>query len=89
MTPREQELANALQGMLGWANGGRCSDCTMFREGPSNGDFIHALDCGYLMAINKAHAALGRPREEGHQIDDPQAEMKRLAAERLHRELNR
>jgi hypothetical protein len=73
---REQELERALRGLLAWTNGGACSDCVMFRRAPSCIRWSHHKDCGHLEDINKARALLGRPPEEGHDIDDPDTEMK-------------
>jgi hypothetical protein len=84
-TEREKALADAIVRLLAWTYGGACSDCTMFRAAPSCIDFVHHHDCGHLEDINKALALLGREREEGHDYDDPEFEMRRLANERTRR----
>lgn len=75
----------AMRGLLSWTYGGACSDCDMFREAPSCIDFVHHKDCAHLEDINVALKLMGRLPEEGHEYEDPQAEMKRLAEERTRR----
>lgn len=72
----------AIRGLLSWTYGGACSDCDMFREAPSCIDFVHHKDCAHLQDINFALKLLGRLPEEGHDYEDPQGEMKKLAEER-------
>jgi len=80
MTPEE---ISAVRGLLGWSkSGGVCPDCERFREAPSCIRFLHHKDCDYLEQINEVNALMGYDLWEGHDYDDPKAEMKRLAEER-------
>lgn len=71
--------------LLAWTYGGACSDCDMFRVAPSCIDFVHHKGCAHLEVINAAHAFLGESPDESHSFEDPKAEMRRLADERLRR----
>lgn len=73
---------DAILGLLGWTESGSCSDCAMFRAAPSEITFMHEAECGHLESINQALGVLGRPPLVGHLVDDPKAEMRRLAEER-------
>jgi hypothetical protein len=79
---QNEELRQSLRSMIAWSSGGACSDCTMFRRAPSDIEFRHSHDCGYLEEINKACVLLGYPPDEGHRYADPLAEMSKLAEER-------
>lgn len=77
-----KKLKNALLGFIGWSLGGTCNDCVPFREAPACIEFEHHKDCSYIKTLNEALALLGRPLEPGHDRDDAEADMLRMAQER-------
>jgi hypothetical protein len=79
---RIKKLEEALRSLIGWTDGGACSDCDMFREAPSCITFKHHKDCGHLEDINKALELLGLPKDEYHEYENANEEMQRLANER-------
>lgn len=61
-----EEARSIVRGLLGWAHGGECSDCTPYRSCPADIEWQHESDCGHLVEINKAMVLLGWPPEPGY-----------------------
>src|SRR5271154_5843765 len=78
---REQELEEALRGVMSWFGGPECNDCTPFRTAPAV-DWMHHQRCGALKDWNRGARLLGHVSETGHSLEDPKAEMIRLAEDR-------
>lgn len=77
-----KQLRSSLRSMIAWTTGGTCSDCTPFRRSPADIEWHHHKDCGHLEVINEACKLTGDTIEVGHNYDNPEAEMTRLAEER-------